>query len=99
MLSMNEPLDSPFESTNETSQRRTPDLIHSQSRALDSENEENQTERRQFLRSMSSNIETSSNPHTPAIAVNSSGSLAMADDATQLLLTRLGIVRRKFFNL
>jgi len=49
---------------------------------------------------MSSNVENNQNQQTtqqvPSITVNSSRGLAIADDATQLLLTRLGIVRRKF---
>jgi hypothetical protein len=47
---------------------------------------------------MSSNVENTqqTNPQTPSISVNSSRDLAIANDATRLLLTRLGIMRRKF---
>jgi hypothetical protein len=67
----------------------------------DSDNDENPNETSQsiqFLRSMSSNVENTqqSNPQTPLISVNSSRDLSVADDATRLLLTRLGIMRRKF---
>ncbi len=64
----------------------------------DSDNDENPNETIQFLRSMSSNVENTqqTNPQTPSISVNSSRDLAIANDATRLLLTRLGIMRRKF---
>ena len=67
----------------------------------DSDNEDNPRETKpslQFLRSMSLNVETSEEtvPQTPAATVTTpSRSLASADDVTQLLLTRLGIMRRK----
>lgn len=47
---------------------------------------------------MSSHVENNSNQPTPSLSVNSSRSLAIADDATQSLLARLGIVRRKNFH-
>jgi hypothetical protein len=50
---------------------------------------------------VSSNVETTQNeqrtPQTPSLNLNSARNLAIADDATQLLLTQLGIMRRKFF--
>lgn len=46
---------------------------------------------------MSSNVENPQTPQIPALNTNSSRGFAIADEATQLLLTRLGIMRRKFF--
>lgn len=50
---------------------------------------------------MSSNVEVveQTTPQTPSVSVNASRGLASADDVTQLLLTRLGIVRRKWIHL
>ncbi len=47
---------------------------------------------------MSSNVETAqqATPQTPSMSVNSARGLAIVDDATQLLMARLGIMRRKF---
>ena len=68
----------------------------------DSDNEDNPRESRpslQFFRSMSLNVEASeeaATSQTPtATATTPSRSLASADDVTQLLLTRLEIMRRK----
>lgn len=62
----------------------------------DSDNEDNPRESKpslQFLRSMSLNVEGSDEP-SPQTPSSASRSLASANDVTQLLLTRLGIMRR-----
>ena len=46
---------------------------------------------------MSSNVEGDHHQQIPSVNVSSSRGLAMADNATQQLLRRLGIVRRKSY--
>lgn len=45
---------------------------------------------------MSSNVENNQTSQIHSMNTSSSRGLAIADEATQLLLTRLGIMRRKF---
>ncbi len=73
----------------------------------DSDNDDNQNENNQsngtvqFLRLLSSHVEDTRNEQTiqrmSSISNNSARDLAIADGATQLLLTRLGIMRRMFW--
>ncbi|CAF4782151.1 unnamed protein product, partial [Rotaria sp. Silwood2] len=72
----------------------------------DSDNENNQNENRQsnrfvqFLRLTSSNVENNQNEQRiqqmPSMNISSNRDLSNVLDGTQLLLTRLGIIRRKF---
>ncbi|CAF3761321.1 unnamed protein product [Rotaria magnacalcarata] len=72
----------------------------------DSDNDNNQNENHQsnefvqFLRSMSSNVENNQNEQrlqpTSSMSMNSTRDLPNVGDGTQLLLTRLGIIRRMF---
>ncbi len=46
---------------------------------------------------MTSNVESNPDEQSTSINVSNANEMAIANDATQLLLTRLGILRRKYF--
>jgi hypothetical protein len=46
---------------------------------------------------MPSNVESNQDEQTTSINASNANEMAIANDATQLLLTRLGILRRKYF--
>jgi hypothetical protein len=49
----------------------------------------------QLFHSLSSNVETDQVDQSTTAGLNNPSNLAIANDATQLLMTRLGIIRRK----
>ena len=64
------------------------------------QNENNQSNNFvQFLRSMSTNVQNNQDEQRiqlmPSMSINSTRNSTLVSDATQLLLTRLGIIRRK----
>ncbi|CAF3533517.1 unnamed protein product [Rotaria sp. Silwood1] len=110
MLSVSDILDSPFEIQFDTHEETIENLKSQKSESLniqeqkdshtDSDNENSQTnEFVQFLRSMSSNVENTQNEQRlqqmPSISISSNRDLSTVNDGTQLLLTRLGIIRQQ----